>query len=217
MCSGPGRIATACCSRCARRAASGCTPRRTSGGSARCRLISPRAVRGRLAGLAGGWRSGHGPQALLACPPGELHDLALMISASCCTATGDGSAIWERAPRSRSWSGPLTPRVLAWSSWPLPVRRPSSRSARSSPHWPGAPRSPSLSRGSSPAERLARLSPTASGTCSASPSANRIANVSRCVGDGWSFPSSTAVSARVGIVRRASDNHTLRVEDVTEG
>ena len=36
-------------------------------------------IRGRLAGLARGWGSGHGPQALLACPPGELHDLALMV------------------------------------------------------------------------------------------------------------------------------------------
>ena len=36
-------------------------------------------IRGRLAGLARGWGSGHGPQALLACPPGELHDMALMI------------------------------------------------------------------------------------------------------------------------------------------
>jgi MerR family transcriptional regulator, light-induced transcriptional regulator len=36
-------------------------------------------IRGRLAGLARGWGSGHGPQALLACPPDELHDLALMI------------------------------------------------------------------------------------------------------------------------------------------
>jgi MerR family transcriptional regulator, light-induced transcriptional regulator len=36
-------------------------------------------IRGRLAGLARGWGSGHGPQALLACPPGEQHDLALMI------------------------------------------------------------------------------------------------------------------------------------------
>jgi MerR family transcriptional regulator, light-induced transcriptional regulator len=35
-------------------------------------------TRGRLAGLARGWGSGHGPQALLACPPGEQHDLALM-------------------------------------------------------------------------------------------------------------------------------------------
>jgi len=36
-------------------------------------------LRGRLAGLARGWGSGHGPRAVLACPPGELHDLALMI------------------------------------------------------------------------------------------------------------------------------------------
>ena len=36
-------------------------------------------VRGRLAGLARGWGSGHGPRAVLACPPGELHDLALMV------------------------------------------------------------------------------------------------------------------------------------------
>jgi MerR family transcriptional regulator, light-induced transcriptional regulator len=36
-------------------------------------------IRGRLAGLARGWGNGHGPQALLACPPGELHDMALMI------------------------------------------------------------------------------------------------------------------------------------------
>ena len=36
-------------------------------------------IRGRLAGLARGWGSGGGPQALLACPPGELHELALMM------------------------------------------------------------------------------------------------------------------------------------------
>ena len=36
-------------------------------------------LRGRLAGLARGWGNGHGPRAVLACPPGELHDLALMI------------------------------------------------------------------------------------------------------------------------------------------
>ena len=35
-------------------------------------------LRGRLAGLARGWGAGNGPVALLACPPGELHDLALM-------------------------------------------------------------------------------------------------------------------------------------------
>ncbi len=36
-------------------------------------------IRGRLAGLARGWGSGHGPQAPLARPPGELHDMALMV------------------------------------------------------------------------------------------------------------------------------------------
>src|SRR5512144_3283737 len=33
-------------------------------------------LRGRLASLARGW--GHGPQALLACAPGDLHDLPLL-------------------------------------------------------------------------------------------------------------------------------------------
>ena len=36
-------------------------------------------IRGRLASLARGWGTGHGPRVLLACPPGELHDLPLMI------------------------------------------------------------------------------------------------------------------------------------------
>jgi len=36
-------------------------------------------IQGRLGGLARGWGSGHGPQALLACPPDELHDLALLV------------------------------------------------------------------------------------------------------------------------------------------
>jgi MerR family transcriptional regulator, light-induced transcriptional regulator len=36
-------------------------------------------IRGRLAGLARGWGSGPGPRAVLACPPGELHDMGLMI------------------------------------------------------------------------------------------------------------------------------------------
>jgi methanogenic corrinoid protein MtbC1 len=36
-------------------------------------------IRGRLVGLARGWGSGQGPRALLACPPGELHDMGLVI------------------------------------------------------------------------------------------------------------------------------------------
>jgi MerR family transcriptional regulator, light-induced transcriptional regulator len=35
-------------------------------------------LRGRLVGLARGWGDGRGPWALLACPPGEQHDLALL-------------------------------------------------------------------------------------------------------------------------------------------
>jgi len=36
-------------------------------------------IHGRLAGLARGWGNGHGPLAVLACAPGEFHDLALMV------------------------------------------------------------------------------------------------------------------------------------------
>ncbi|MEP7024818.1 MAG: cobalamin B12-binding domain-containing protein [Actinomycetota bacterium] len=35
-------------------------------------------LRGRLANLARGWGSGYGPSAILACPPGEQHDIALL-------------------------------------------------------------------------------------------------------------------------------------------
>jgi MerR family transcriptional regulator, light-induced transcriptional regulator len=35
-------------------------------------------IRGRLASLGQGWGHGHGPQAVLACVPGELHDIALL-------------------------------------------------------------------------------------------------------------------------------------------
>lgn len=36
-------------------------------------------VRGRLLGLTRGWGNGDGPRALLACPPDEQHDLALLV------------------------------------------------------------------------------------------------------------------------------------------
>jgi DNA-binding transcriptional MerR regulator len=36
-------------------------------------------LRARLAGLTRGWGQGRGPCAVLACPPGELHDLPLLI------------------------------------------------------------------------------------------------------------------------------------------
>jgi MerR family transcriptional regulator, light-induced transcriptional regulator len=35
-------------------------------------------LRGRLASLARGWGNGYGPSAMLACPPGEQHDIALL-------------------------------------------------------------------------------------------------------------------------------------------
>ena len=45
-------------------------------------------IRGRLAGLARGWGNGHGPRAVLACPPGEHHDLALMAFGIVLNRTG---------------------------------------------------------------------------------------------------------------------------------
>jgi DNA-binding transcriptional MerR regulator len=36
-------------------------------------------LRGRLAGLARGWGDGHGPCAILACPPGEQHEMGLLM------------------------------------------------------------------------------------------------------------------------------------------
>ena len=45
-------------------------------------------IRGRLGGLGRGWGSGHGPRALLACPPGELHDMGLMAFGIVLNRTG---------------------------------------------------------------------------------------------------------------------------------
>jgi DNA-binding transcriptional MerR regulator len=36
-------------------------------------------LRGRMAALARGWGHGQGPRAILACPPGEMHDLPLLV------------------------------------------------------------------------------------------------------------------------------------------
>jgi DNA-binding transcriptional MerR regulator len=46
--------------------------------SVACEHFASNIVRGRLAGLARGWGDGHGPRAVLACPPGEQHELGLM-------------------------------------------------------------------------------------------------------------------------------------------
>jgi MerR family transcriptional regulator, light-induced transcriptional regulator len=46
--------------------------------SVACEHFARNILRGRLAGLARGWGDGYGPLALLACPPGEQHDLGLL-------------------------------------------------------------------------------------------------------------------------------------------
>jgi DNA-binding transcriptional MerR regulator len=56
-------------------------------------------IRGRLAGLARGWGGGHGPRAVLACPPGEQHDLGLMIF----------GIVLNRSGWSVDYFGPSTP------------------------------------------------------------------------------------------------------------
>jgi DNA-binding transcriptional MerR regulator len=56
-------------------------------------------LRGRLLGLARGWDRGLGPRAVLACPPGERHDLGLVIF---------GLALRERGWRV-TFLGPDTP------------------------------------------------------------------------------------------------------------
>jgi MerR family transcriptional regulator, light-induced transcriptional regulator len=56
-------------------------------------------LRGRLLGLARGWDQGLGPRALLACAPGELHDLGLIVF---------GLALRERGWRI-TYLGPDTP------------------------------------------------------------------------------------------------------------
>jgi len=45
-------------------------------------------IRGRLAGLGRGWGHGHGPRALLACLPGEQHELALLAFGVVLNRTG---------------------------------------------------------------------------------------------------------------------------------
>ena len=45
-------------------------------------------LRGRLLGLARGWGRGSGPRAVLACAPGELHDLPLIVFGLVLSARG---------------------------------------------------------------------------------------------------------------------------------
>jgi DNA-binding transcriptional MerR regulator len=56
-------------------------------------------VRGRLTGMARNWGAGSGPVAILACPPGELHDIGLLVFGLVLRARG-----WRIA-----YLGPNTP------------------------------------------------------------------------------------------------------------
>ena len=59
-------------------------------------------VRGRLVALARGWGSGMGPLAVLACPPGELHDIGLISFGS--GAAQPGLAHHLPRARTRRWT-----------------------------------------------------------------------------------------------------------------
>ena len=61
-------------------------------------------LRGRLLGLARDWGQGGGPLALLACPPGELHDLGLICFGLALRARG--WRIASSAPTRRSTPSP---------------------------------------------------------------------------------------------------------------
>jgi methanogenic corrinoid protein MtbC1 len=52
--------------------------------------FATKIIGGRLHRLARGWGQGIGPRAVLACPPGELHELGLLSF---------GLALWERGWR----------------------------------------------------------------------------------------------------------------------
>jgi MerR family transcriptional regulator, light-induced transcriptional regulator len=69
-------------------------------------------IRERLAGLTQGWGNGHGPRAVLACPPGELHDLALMVFGIVLNRNG-----WRIA-----YLGTSTP--VEELTWTIEARRP---------------------------------------------------------------------------------------------
>ena len=93
-------------------------------------------LRARLLGLARGWDRGAGPRALLACPPGEHHDLGLIIL---------GLALRDRGWRV-TFLGPDTPiQTLAATADQLAPdvvvlpRSHASRSSRAEPRSPGWP------------------------------------------------------------------------------
>ena len=114
-------------------------------------------IRGRLAGLARGWGDGSGPRAILACPPGERHDLALMIFGVTLNRRGwridylGADTPVEELTRTAAAVLPTLP------SWPPPG---GARSSRSSPN---SARSPGQCRWPWPGPALLRSSPRPSG------------------------------------------------------
>ena len=103
-------------------------------------------IRGRLAGLARGWGNGHGPRAVLACPPGELHDLALMVFGIVLHGSGWRIDYLGMSTPVEELTRTVDARRPTSSSWPRHCRRTSSPSPRSSLRSPGALRSPWRSR-----------------------------------------------------------------------
>ena len=87
---------------------------------------------GRLAGLGRGWGSRHGPRAVLACPPGEQHDLALMIFGIVLCGNGwridylGASVPVEDLARAVGFSGPDLIVLAATRPQALEPRRPAS-------------------------------------------------------------------------------------------
>ena len=101
-------------------------------------------LRGRLLGLARGWDRGSGPRALLACAPGEMHELGLIMSGSRCASTAGASPTSAPTPRStpcrqrprrwrrRPWLSPRSPPGASRR-----CARASQRSRRKRPYgWP---------------------------------------------------------------------------------
>jgi DNA-binding transcriptional MerR regulator len=88
-------------------------------------------LRGRLLGLARGWGTGSGPTLVLACPPGEQHDLGLIMFGIAASRRG-GSRTSARTPRSRRSRRRSTPSdPSSWSSRWRRARRSDSTRARS--------------------------------------------------------------------------------------
>ena len=100
-------------------------------------------LRGRLLGLARGWGQGHGPTAVLACLPGEQHDLGLIAFGI--TLYRRGWRIIYLGPTRRSPPSAKPPSASrpTWSSWPAPFPSPLPPTPMPSPTSPGRPRWPS--------------------------------------------------------------------------